>query len=222
MTTPGVVLIPGLWGTAAEFRVHTRIERRMQAVTRTQVVEPIRYRGTHVLPDFERAVADMRGRLRDPPYVLCGHSLGALYARLYARERPDDVCGLVLVESPGEPAELAHVLDHVAHPDMATLRDELRALGDLGTSGHPHALFENVSPTRAETLRYFDVFGVPATPASFVALYATLLRRHVHFVDVVARCPDSSLHTYAGKSHNLHHDVEDDLVHTLTAMVARA
>ena len=95
-------------------------------------------------------------------------------------------------------------------------------LGDLGTSGHPHALFENVSPTRAETLRYFDVFGVPATPASFVALYATLLRRHVHFVDVVARCPDSSLHTYAGKSHNLHHDVEDDLVHTLTAMVARA
>jgi pimeloyl-ACP methyl ester carboxylesterase len=33
-----------------------------------------------------------------PPYVLVGHSFGALYARLYAAMYPDDVSGVVLVE----------------------------------------------------------------------------------------------------------------------------
>lgn len=32
------------------------------------------------------------------PYLLVGHSLGAMYARLYAQRHPDDVMGLVLVD----------------------------------------------------------------------------------------------------------------------------
>lgn len=32
------------------------------------------------------------------PYTLVGHSLGGLYARVFAADRPDDVAGLVLVE----------------------------------------------------------------------------------------------------------------------------
>jgi alpha/beta hydrolase fold len=44
-----------------------------------------------------RALLHSRG-LR-PPYVLVGHSLGGLYVQLFARKYPDDVVGLVLVDS---------------------------------------------------------------------------------------------------------------------------
>jgi pimeloyl-ACP methyl ester carboxylesterase len=35
----------------------------------------------------------------EPPYVLVGHSAGGLYARVYAREYPDEVAGMVLVDA---------------------------------------------------------------------------------------------------------------------------
>lgn len=34
-----------------------------------------------------------------PPYILVGHSLGGLYANLFARIHPDEVAGVVLVDS---------------------------------------------------------------------------------------------------------------------------
>jgi len=34
-----------------------------------------------------------------PPYVLVGHSLGGLYMQLFARLHPDEVAGLVLIDS---------------------------------------------------------------------------------------------------------------------------
>jgi len=45
----------------------------------------------------------MQAALR-PPYVLVGHSLGGLYANLFARTYPGEVCGVVLVDSaaPGD------------------------------------------------------------------------------------------------------------------------
>lgn len=39
-----------------------------------------------------------------PPYVLVAHSLGGLYANLFARRCPEKVCGVVFLES-GHPAE---------------------------------------------------------------------------------------------------------------------
>jgi pimeloyl-ACP methyl ester carboxylesterase len=37
-----------------------------------------------------------------PPYVLVGHSMGGLLARMYIKKYPDDVVGLVLIESSEE------------------------------------------------------------------------------------------------------------------------
>lgn len=34
-----------------------------------------------------------------PPYILVGHSLGGLYVQLYARIYPDEIAGIVLIES---------------------------------------------------------------------------------------------------------------------------
>src|SRR5687768_5315426 len=54
----------------------------------------------------KQVVNDLR-RLLDnaniaPPYVLVGHSLGGIYARLFAARFPADVVGMVLVESSHE------------------------------------------------------------------------------------------------------------------------
>jgi pimeloyl-ACP methyl ester carboxylesterase len=54
-----------------------------------------------------RDAATIVGELRDelqrrnlsPPYVLVGHSLGGLYMQYFARNYPDDVAGLVLIDS---------------------------------------------------------------------------------------------------------------------------
>lgn len=48
-------------------------------------------------------VEDLRGLLKQeglhPPYLLVGHSLGGLYAQLFARAHPGEVAGIVLVDS---------------------------------------------------------------------------------------------------------------------------
>lgn len=53
-------------------------------------------RGWYELLDELRRIHEALGA--PPRYVLVGHSLGGLYARLYAADRPRDVAGLVLVE----------------------------------------------------------------------------------------------------------------------------
>ena len=40
------------------------------------------------------------------PYVMVGHSMGGIYAREYARQYPDEVVGMVLVDSPHEELNL--------------------------------------------------------------------------------------------------------------------
>ena len=53
--------------------------------------------------DGRTIVEDLRAALRrqglQPPYVLVGHSLGGMYMQLFARAYPDEVQGLVLVDS---------------------------------------------------------------------------------------------------------------------------
>jgi pimeloyl-ACP methyl ester carboxylesterase len=48
-----------------------------------------------------------------PPYVLVGHSYGALFTRLYASEHPDEIAGLVFVDGWHEDydADLKHLVD---------------------------------------------------------------------------------------------------------------
>lgn len=52
--------------------------------------------GAHVVDELRAALAAQQLR---PPYVLVGHSLGGLYMQLFARQYPDEVAALVLVDS---------------------------------------------------------------------------------------------------------------------------
>jgi pimeloyl-ACP methyl ester carboxylesterase len=53
--------------------------------------------------DGAHIVAELRALLRErglgPPYVLVGHSLGGLYVQLFSRRHPDEIAGVVLVDS---------------------------------------------------------------------------------------------------------------------------
>lgn len=53
--------------------------------------------------DSQTIVAELRSELRrqniKPPYVLVGHSLGGLYMQYFARNYPEEVAGLLLVDS---------------------------------------------------------------------------------------------------------------------------
>ncbi len=52
--------------------------------------------GAHIVDELRTL---LRSRGLTPPYVLVGHSLGGLYMQLFARKYPDEVAGLVLVDS---------------------------------------------------------------------------------------------------------------------------
>ncbi|WP_254636326.1 alpha/beta fold hydrolase, partial [Bacillus sp. GbtcB15] len=44
----------------------------------------------------------VKGTKIELPFILVGHSFGGVNARLYANEYPNDVCGLILVDSTPE------------------------------------------------------------------------------------------------------------------------
>jgi pimeloyl-ACP methyl ester carboxylesterase len=94
-------------------------------------------------------VADVAG-----PYILVGHSLGGLYARHFAARHPEQVAGLVLVETGHEdfrkymPQELTDAWDRF-DPDSAVpdeipqeIRDFYRALFDEAMADFPAGIRE--------------------------------------------------------------------------------
>jgi pimeloyl-ACP methyl ester carboxylesterase len=77
---------------------------------------------------IEQIVSDLHLLLRtarvSPPYVLVGHSLGALYARAYQRRFPEQVAGLVFVD--GTPDEDVRMVVNGKQVSLSLLsREEL-------------------------------------------------------------------------------------------------
>ncbi|MBU0495722.1 MAG: alpha/beta hydrolase [Chloroflexi bacterium] len=62
-----------------------------------------------------KAVLDAAGE--SGPYVLVGHAFGGAYVRIFAGQNPDDVCGMVLVES--------------SHPEMLTRFEEYGVTSEI-------------------------------------------------------------------------------------------
>ena len=86
-----------------------------------------------------RTASNIAGELRDllrtarvdPPYVFAGHSFGGVVVLRYASRFPDDVAGMVLVDSP-HPDLLPHLPGHLGEMGDVALR--LRLLAPIGVA----------------------------------------------------------------------------------------
>lgn len=98
--------------------------------------------GSHIVEDLR---ALLKSQHLDPPYVLVGHSLGGLYMQLYARKYPQEVVGLILVDS-------THPL-HFAGEGAQDKRSFLsRAVMAVGLWGNASEEFKNITATGQEVL----------------------------------------------------------------------
>jgi pimeloyl-ACP methyl ester carboxylesterase len=66
-----------------------------------------------------------------PPYILLGHSAGAIHMLVYAKRHPEEVAGMVLVE-PSHPEMFTRLKDVPGPGAMRALYGGLAALGRLG------------------------------------------------------------------------------------------
>jgi pimeloyl-ACP methyl ester carboxylesterase len=106
------------------------------------------------------------------PYVLAGHSFGGLYVRTYAAKYPEEVAGLVLVDStaakstPVSPQEASSysVLKHLSSLVATTSRLGVgRLIADTGFSDLPPRYRDDARTTAAtgkEMGGFLDEFGV--------------------------------------------------------------
>ena len=113
--------------------------------------------------DGNAITEELRRNLREkgipPPYVLVGHSLGGLYMQLYARRYPEDVAGLVLVDS--------------THPEQlkgAGAKDNwptwLKLMFDISLSSAASKELEALAATGAAMLALPPLIGKPVVVLS--------------------------------------------------------
>ncbi|MCC7217512.1 MAG: alpha/beta fold hydrolase [Burkholderiales bacterium] len=144
--------------------------------------------------DVATQLADLlRGIGMPPPFILVGHSLGGLYVQAFARNRPQDVAAVVLVDA-SSPLEPPGVFVSTVPPSPGTI-----------------AAAENagIAPSVAALLA-----GPPFPPVPLVVLAATdhgdTPAREALWRDVQARTaalsPQGRLEVVAGSGHFIQTD----------------
>ncbi len=101
--TPTILLEPALGGFALQY---THIQTAVSAFTRVMAYDRAG-QGWSDASRNPRTPANLAGELKallgrldlQPPYVLVGHSFGGMLTRIYAGLHPEEVAGMVLVDS---------------------------------------------------------------------------------------------------------------------------
>lgn len=103
---PAVIFAPGGWASTLEW---ARVQHAVAATTRTVAYDNagFGFSDPGPLPRTASAIVnDLRAALTaagiPPPYVLAGWSFGGLIMRLFAFNHPQDVVGMVMVDSSSE------------------------------------------------------------------------------------------------------------------------
>lgn len=107
--------------------------------------------GAHIVDELR---AFLRSQGLNPPYVLVGHSLGGLYMQLFARKYPDEVHGLVLVDST-HPTQMEGAGSIERQPWW------MRALVSVLLTGELEKEFKSAPLTGQEVLRLPTVSNKP-------------------------------------------------------------
>lgn len=125
-------------------------------------------------------VGELRALLSEaeikPPYILVGHSFGAILIRIYADQYPEDVSGLVLVDSAA--LRPAHFSSAAEFSEWKTGQDVLQALlwflgrfgvwrltvgGDFSSWGYPPEIVPELVALRSNN-QAFDTYYAEAYP----------------------------------------------------------
>ena len=90
------------------------------------------------------------------PYVLVGHAFGGVYARIFAGQNPEDVCGMVLVES-SHPEMLTRFEAVGLPPDIPdrNIRPLILILSHLGSPGRYKGNIYNLPPEIYDPVQAF-------------------------------------------------------------------
>ncbi len=112
---PAVILEPALGGFALQY---AQIQTGVSAFSRVMAYDRAGQGWSDVSPN-PRTPANLAGELKtllgklvlQPPFVLVGHSFGGLLARVFAGFYPDEVAGMVLIDS-------THVDEYASFPDI--------------------------------------------------------------------------------------------------------
>ena len=100
------------------------------------------------------AVLDAAGE--EGPYILVGHAFGGAYVRIFAGQYPDDVCGMVLLES-SHPEMLARFSKYGVEPEIPdrNIRPLILFLSHLGSPGRYKGNIYNLPPEIYDPVQAF-------------------------------------------------------------------
>jgi pimeloyl-ACP methyl ester carboxylesterase len=148
--SPTVLLESGFGVGAAGWG---RVQPRLARITRVCAYDRAGYGFSDIGPDPREGAASARDLDQglaaagiEGPYVVVGHSAGALYGRIFAARRPGEVQGLVLLDP---------TIERLAPPGSDGLdgirRKLQRCLGAAGTAAPPEdSRWEGCVPARAD------------------------------------------------------------------------
>jgi pimeloyl-ACP methyl ester carboxylesterase len=90
------------------------------------------------------------------PYILVGHAFGGAYIRIFAGEYPDDVCGMVLIES-SHPEMLTRFAEYGVVPEIPdrNIRPLILLLSHLGSPGRYKGNVYNLPPEIYDPVQAF-------------------------------------------------------------------
>ena len=103
-----------------------------------------------------------------PCVWIAGHSEGGLVALVAAQDQPENLCGLILMATPGRPMGQLLIEQFEANPANAPLMPELREIVEgleAGQTRDPAALTPILRPLFSEGIQRFMVDGFSYDPA---------------------------------------------------------
>ena len=224
---PVVVLIAG--GTFST-EVWNRIQRPLATSARVCSVDRAGVGRSDPSPrpqTAEEIVADVHGVLRQarekPPYVLVGHSVGGIYARMFSARFPESVGALVLVDSAHEEQiwRLAAIAPALVDAEYGGAWRDPRARRDLGFLGDGEVLKWG---TQAPLIVLQQGRVLPERPelglTKAVIPQVTALWRALQ-KDLVSRSPSGELRTAQRSGHFIQTDEPELVVRAVRDVLAR-
>lgn len=164
-----------------------------------------------------------------PPYVLCAHSFAGLFARLYIRDYPNEVVGLVLVDTTHEDQydrqafllqpKTAQLLENIS----IFVEDALASVGSVGEWMNRNNTFKEVRAARylPDIPLYF--LGQDFVQFDFLPdteeVNASQLELNL-YQDMSELAPRGILEIVPGVGHDIHEKAPDKVVAAINAVIS--